>query len=91
MRNMKHEAVARDLAKRAIKFVQSNKRVQEFSINMVTFYMKLDAKEQYLSFGSAETEGEISASASQGEFEEFFLTILNRMMSREHLIEYGIR
>ena len=91
MRNMKHETVARDLAKRAIKFVQSNKRVQEFSINMGTYYMKLDAREQYLSFGSAETEGEIAACSSQGEFEEFFLGILDRMMSREHLIEYGVQ
>ena len=90
MRRMRHESVARDLAKRAMKFVQSNERVREVAINMCTYEMRLDAKEQYLIFGSGERKGEVAACSSQGEFEAFFLEFLNRYISRKHLIEYCV-
>lgn len=87
-RNMKHEAVARDLARRAVKLAakQGKANEVEVTLNMVSFYIRLN--DNKVEFWSAEKECEAPVTATENEMYQTFLAHLDKTVSRRYPIEY---
>ena len=87
-RSMKHEAVARDLVRRTVKFAAKRGEAKEVEvvINMVSFYICLNGDK--VEFWSAEKCCEFPISATEEEMYRAFLNYLNKAVSKDYLIEY---
>lgn len=85
---MKHEAVARDLARRAVKLAtrQGKTNEVEVTLNMVSFYIRLN--NDTVEFWSAEKECEVPVTATEAEIYQVFLGHLDKTVSRRYPIEY---
>lgn len=88
MRNMKHEAVAKDLARRAVKLATKQGRAKEIGVtlNMVSFYIRLN--DDRVEFWSAEKECESPITATESEMYQMFLVLLDKTVSRRYPIAY---
>lgn len=88
MANMTHEAVAKDLTRKAVKLLRAKQPSQEIEvcINSSTHYLRSTGAA--LELWSAEKLAEIPSTASEPEIFTVFLDYLNHWMSRSYSIEY---